>query len=90
MHTPNKTLPKLTLCSATCYQIEVQALLKGQCAAMFDGLQVVTNPAGGITTLTGSVADQSALHGVLMKIRDLGLPLISVMRVAPENSWEKG
>ncbi len=85
MHTTNKSLPKLTLCSAACYQIEVQALLKGRCAAMFDGLQVVTNSEWGITTLTGSVVDQSALHGLLMKIRDLGLPLISVMRIAPEN-----
>ncbi len=86
MHTINKDLPKLTLCSAAYYQIEVQALLKGRCTALFDGLRVVTNPEWGTTTLTGSVVDQSALHGLLMKIRDLGLPLISVMRVAPENS----
>ncbi len=48
----------------------------------FAGLTIT--PAGnGDTLLTGPVADQAALHGLLRKVRDLGLPLLSVMRLEP-------
>jgi hypothetical protein len=48
----------------------------------FDGL-TVTLEDNGETRLTGSVVDQAALHGLLKKVRDLGLPLVSVVRVEP-------
>jgi hypothetical protein len=44
----------------------------------------VTSDQAGRTTIAGPVADQAALHGLLAKVRDLGLPLLSVRRVDPE------
>ena len=52
-------------------------------SAWFDGLQITSEP-DGVTLIAGPVTDQAALHGLLAKVRDLGLPLISVHRVAPE------
>jgi len=52
-------------------------------SAWFDGLQVSSDQAGQ-TTIAGTVADQAALHGLLTKIRDLGLPLLSVRRLDPD------
>jgi hypothetical protein len=64
------------------YEIRVEGILDECWAAWFDGLQV-TSQSDGVTTITGAVVDQAALHGVLAKVRDLGLPLISVRRVTP-------
>jgi hypothetical protein len=50
---------------------------------MFEGLEMVQEP-GGETLVTGSVADQAALHGLLAKIRDLNLILISVNHIEPD------
>lgn len=63
------------------YQIRLQGHLGGQWADWFGGLTVDLTDAGE-TLLTGPVADQAALHGLLKKIRDLGMPLISVIGVA--------
>jgi hypothetical protein len=49
----------------------------------FEGLQVASDQAGQ-TTIAGPVADQAALHGLLAKIRDLGLPLLAVRRLDPD------
>jgi hypothetical protein len=49
----------------------------------FDGLSF-THDSDGTTLLRGALADQAALHGVLNKIRDLGLPIISVQTLSPE------
>jgi hypothetical protein len=65
------------------YQITVEGVLDAPWSAWFDGLQV-TSDASGRTTIAGQVADQAALHGLLAKIRDLGLPLIAVHRVEPD------
>ncbi len=66
---------------ATYYQITVQGHLDARWSAWFDGL-TITNEPDGKAVLAGPIADQAALHGVLAKIRDLGLPLIAVQPVA--------
>jgi len=58
------------------YEIRVAGVLDSRWAAWFDGLQV--SGQGEETVICGLLADQSALHGVLTKVRDLGLCLISV------------
>jgi hypothetical protein len=65
------------------YRIRIQGHLAERWADWFDGLQL-RHQADGETVLIGPVADQAALHGLLTKIRDLGLPLIAVNRVEPE------
>jgi hypothetical protein len=52
-------------------------------SAWFEGLQVSSDQAGQ-TTIAGPVADQAALHGLLTKVRDLALPLLSVRRLDPD------
>ena len=64
------------------YQIRITGHLGREWTAWFDGL-VITLEANGDTLLTGPVVDQAALHGVLKKVRDLGMPLVSVTRVRP-------
>lgn len=65
------------------YEIRLDGRLDPRWAATFDGLSLSTGKDGA-TVLRGSVADQAALHGVLQTVRDLGLPLISVLRLDPE------
>ena len=64
------------------YEIRVKGHLGTRWAAWFDGL-TLTHGSDGTTIIGGPVADQAALHGLLQKVRDLGLPLISVNHVAP-------
>lgn len=64
------------------YEIRVKGVLDGRWAAWFEGLQVSSD--GEETVISGPVADQAALHGVLTKVRDLGLFLISVRHLDPE------
>ena len=64
------------------YQIRITGQLGPQWTDWFEGL-AITLEANGETLLTGRVVDQAALHGVLKKVRDLGLPLVSVTRVGP-------
>ena len=75
---------RLTLSQPARYQIKVQGLLKAKWAATMDGLALTTDTERGTTTLSGPVADQAALHGLLVRIRDLGLPLLSVIRLQNE------
>jgi hypothetical protein len=56
------------------YELRVQGVLDARWSAWFEGLQLSSDQAGK-TTIAGPVADQAALHGLLAKIRDLGLPL---------------
>lgn len=65
------------------YEILVQGALDARWSAWFEGLRV-TSDAGGETTITGPVPDQAALHGLLAKVRDLGLPLMAVRRLEPD------
>lgn len=61
------------------YRIKVKGLLGNQWAKWFDGILI--EQEGSSTTITADVPDQSALHGLIVKIRDLGLPLISIKRI---------
>lgn len=62
------------------YHITVRGHLKPRWAAWFDGL-TITNVADGSAILAGPIVDQAALHSVLLKIRDLGLPLLAVQQL---------
>ena len=59
------------------YQIRIKGQLGAQWGAWFSGM-TITQTANGETLITGLVADQAALYGLLRKVRDLGLPLLSV------------
>jgi hypothetical protein len=65
------------------FQIRIQGHLGQQWAGWFDGLTIVLEEDGN-TLLSGPVIDQSALHGILKKIRDLGMPLLTVNQVEPK------
>ncbi len=62
------------------YEIRLKGHLDSRWAAWFDGLSL-TNENDGTTLIHGRVVDQAALHGLLQKVRDVGLPLISVTQV---------
>ena len=64
------------------YAIRLKGHLDDRWAAWFDGL-TLTRDADGTTLLAGPVVDQAALHGLLRRVRDLGLPLLSVSQVEP-------
>jgi len=65
------------------YEIRIKGHLDTRWAAWFDGLSL-TNESDGTTLIQGPVADQAALHGLLQKVRDIGLPLVSVTQVEPD------
>lgn len=62
------------------YEIHVKGHLGPRWTAWFDGLSV-TDEDGGISVIRGPVVDQAALHGLLQKLRDIGLPLVSVTQI---------
>lgn len=62
------------------YQIRVASTLDGCWSSWLDGMRI-SPLAGGETLLTGPVRDQAALHGLLAKIRDMGLVLLSLERL---------
>jgi hypothetical protein len=72
---PDPTEPKI-------YQIRLKGHLDTQWADWFGGLTIALE-ANGDTLLSGPVLDQAELHGLLKKVRDLGLPLVSVSPVEP-------
>ena len=65
------------------YEIRLKGRLPARWAAWFDGMTLTTTD-DGTTVLAGPVVDQAALHGVLQKVRDLGLPLISLTALDPD------
>jgi hypothetical protein len=62
------------------YEILVEGVLDPRWSTWFDGLRVSSDASRGTTIIAGPVTDQAALHGLLCKVRDLGLPLIAVCR----------
>jgi len=69
----------------TVYQIRLKGHLSPRWRDWFESL-TITMEENGDTLLTGSVVDQVALHGLLKKVRDLGMPLISVIQVEPDQA----
>ena len=67
------------------YQIRVKGQLDNNRSEWFEGW-TITSEDDGTTLLTGHVADQSALHGVLIKIRNLNLPIVSVNCIDPDQA----
>ena len=65
------------------YEIRIKGHLDNRWANWFEGL-TIQREDNGETLLTGRVVDQAALHGLLRKVRDLGMPLVSVIHIKPE------
>lgn len=70
------------------YEIRVLGHLDERWAAWFDGLRL-THENDGTTVIQCQVADQAALHGLLQKVRDVGLPLVSAIKVEPDAHQHK-
>jgi hypothetical protein len=79
---PDKRNPKTVPSESIVYQIRIKGHLGLQWTDWFEGL-TITLEDNGETLLTGTVVDQAALYGLLRKVRDLGMPLLSVIRVNP-------
>jgi hypothetical protein len=71
--------------SGDCYAIHIKGYLDARWSAWFEGL-TLTHTEDGDTILHGPVIDQAALHGILARIRDLGLPLLAVNRLEREDA----
>jgi hypothetical protein len=69
------------------YEIRVEGHLGSRWSAWFDGLSL-TSEDDGTTVIRGPVPDQAALHGLLSKLRDVGIPLVSLARVLPDAPHE--
>lgn len=69
------------------YRIRIQARLERRWSASFDGMSL-TPGEDGTTILRGPVGDQAALHGLLQRVRDLGLTLLEVTLEEPEQAGE--
>jgi hypothetical protein len=67
------------------YEIRLKGHLDARWADRFDGLRL-THAGDGTTVLSGPVVDQAALYGLLRTVRDLGLPLVSVVQVEPDQA----
>ena len=87
----NKRNPKCDLDKPVVYQIRIKGHLGPHWANLFEGMSIKLEENGD-TLLTGPVVDQSALHGLLKKVRDLGMPLISVdpVKTSQEDAPEGG
>lgn len=87
----SKLNPKTDPSQQMVYQVRIKGHLGRQWTDWFGGL-TITLEDNGDTLLTGAVIDQAALYGLLKKVRDLGMPLLSVSSVEPGQAnayWEK-
>ncbi|TVR68885.1 MAG: hypothetical protein EA415_15520 [Sphaerobacteraceae bacterium] len=75
--------PYTDLDQAAVYQIRIKGHLGAEWSGWFTGMKI-TPEDNGETLVTGPVLDQAALHGLIRKVRDLGLPLISVIPACPD------
>ncbi len=82
---PNELTPTTDPNEPRAYQIRLKGQLGSEWAEWFGGL-TITLADNGDTLLTGLAIDQAALHGLLKKVRDLGLPLISVNPIEPSQT----
>jgi hypothetical protein len=78
---PQELDPQANSGQPTTYQIRIKGQLGSRWADWFEGLTITLD--GGDTLITGPVVDQAALHGLLKRVRDLGMPLVSVNPVEP-------
>ena len=78
----NRCNPNTEPDESSVYQIRLKGHLGHQWTDWFGGLSITLDD-NGETLLTGRVADQAALHGLIKKVRDLGMPLVSIMPVKP-------
>lgn len=78
----SKPSPERDASRPVVYQIRIQGHLGSQWTDWFEGL-TITLEENGDTLLAGTVIDQAALHGLLKKVRDLGMPLLSVNSIEP-------
>ncbi len=69
----------------TCYELRLKGHLDARWAGSFEHMSF-THTSDGTTILAGPVVDQAALYGLLRKVRDLGLPLLSVVHIGPEQA----
>ena len=70
--------PHLGINQAATYQIRVQGYVPAHWLDLFEGWQAAFDDEQGVTALTGRVADQAALHGLLQALYAVGLPILSV------------
>ena len=80
------TSDRLQLSQTAEYLIVIQGRICRPISSLFEGFTETVDPSQGTTILHGPVADQAALHGVLTRIRDLGLPLLKVTYVPNRQS----
>ncbi len=78
----NKLNPTTDTDQPSVYQIRIKGHLSPQWTDWFEGVSITLEDNGN-TLLTGRVVDQAALHGLIKKVRDLGMPLLSVNRIEP-------
>ena len=71
------------------YEIRIAGALDGRWATWFDGMTLRAD-GDGATVIAGPVADQAALHGLLQRVRDLGIPLVSVTAIDSDASPAEG
>ncbi len=83
----NELKPKTDPSQPVVYQIRIKGQLDSQWIDWFGGL-FITLEEDGDTLLTGPVVDQAALHGLLKRVRDLGMPLVSVVEVRTNENYK--
>lgn len=74
-------MEKKQLSESAVYEIRVKGLLEQRWAQWFDGMKIIPDPEPRETIIRGPVVDQAALHGLLARIQDLGLPLLALIRI---------